>query len=274
VLRERMTPEQVGRRAVAVSLSDIAAMGGEPRYALVSLLLPPAVEVRWVDRLYDGLAWEAGRWAVTLAGGNISRTSGPLAIDVLTLGEVESSYVLRRTGARPGDALLVSGDLGRAAAGLHLLRSGHAGSLVDAYVTPTPRLAAARAIARSGLAHAMLDLSDGLASDLQRLGEESGVGALVEARQLPISVEVREAATSLGLGVLALAISGGEDFELLVAAPPEHVEALSAAVRVTGIPLTRIGEVRPPQEGIAIRHEDGAVRPLRDGWDHFPGRPA
>lgn len=269
-LRDRMTPEQVGRRALAVNLSDIAAMGGRPTFALVSLLLPAALEVAWLERMYDGLLAEARRWDLHLAGGNITSTPGPVAIDVTVLGEVEPDRVLRRSGARPGDLLLVTGSLGRAAAGLRLLRAGTpAGPLVEAYCTPTPRVREGRALAATGRVRAALDLSDGLGSDVHRMAEESGVGAVIDAASLPIDGAVREAAERLGEDPLSLALFGGEDYELLLAAAPGDAEAISTALAPIGTPLTAIGEVRPAAAGVRVRMPDGAERPLAGGWDHF-----
>ncbi len=271
-LSDRMTPEQIGRRAIAVNVSDIAAMGGKPTYALLSLLLPASLEAGWVEALYDGVRDEAARWEMTVVGGNISRTSGPVSVDVTVLGEVEASLALRRIGARPGDALLVTGDLGRAAAGLRLLRRGARHPLVAAYCTPTPRVREGQALAQTRRVHAAMDLSDGLSSDLHRLGEESGVGARIDAAALPISADVRAAAATLGIDPLDLALHGGEDFELLVAMPKDDVEAVTAAVRATGSSLSVVGEVRPREEGVTMRLSDGSVRPLAGGWDHFTQR--
>ncbi len=268
-LRERMSPQQIGRRAVAVNVSDIAAMGGQPRFALISLLLPGDLDVAWIDGLYEGIVEETARWTMQVAGGNISSTPGPLTVDVTVLGEVEEGLALLRRGARPGDVLLVTGDLGRSAAGLRLLQRGEPGPLVEAYRTPSPRVREGRALARSRRVHAAMDLSDGLASDLHRLGEESRTGALIDAGLLPISEDVRAAAALLKLDPVDLAVYGGEDFELLIAAGGDDAEVLRQSLRETGTPLTVVGEVRPEGDGIMLHTADGAVQPLAGGWDHF-----
>jgi thiamine-monophosphate kinase len=273
-LRERMVPQQVGRRAIAVNVSDIAAMGGLPRFALVSLLVPADLSVAWIEALYDGIRQETVRWEMQVVGGNISGTPGPLTLDVAVLGEVETGCALTRRGARPGDPLFVTGDLGRAAVGLHLLRRGESGSLVDAYCTPVPRVGEGRALLRSRLVHAAMDLSDGLGSDLYRLCEESQVGAVIEVAALPISGEVRAAAATVGLDPVGLALFGGEDFELVVAAASNDAGTLQRVVAEVGTPLTVIGEVRPAGEGVTVHLPDGSKRPLAGGWDHFPGRHA
>ncbi len=271
-LRDLMTPQQIGHRAIAVNVSDIAAMGGRPRYALVSLLLVPSLDVGWVEALYDGVREEANRWGVTVAGGNVSSTPGPLVVDVTVLGEVEEDLVLVRSGARPGDILLVTGDLGRAGVGLQLLRRGTPHPLAAAYCTPTPRVGEGQALARTRRVHAAMDLSDGVGSDVYRICEESGVGARVDAAALPISSEVRSAATALGIDPLYCALRGGEDFELLVAAPADAVGPLTEAVATVGTPLTVIGEVRAKEEGVVLRLPDGSTQPLAGGWDHFARR--
>lgn len=270
-LGARMSPQQVGRRAIAVNVSDIAAMGGTPRFALVSLLLPSDLDVAWIDALYDGIVAETARWQMQVAGGNMSRTPGPMTVDVTLLGEVESSRALTRRGARPGDVLLVTGELGRAAAGLELLRRGGHGPLVDAYCTPTPRVREGRALLATRRVRAAMDLSDGLGSDLHRLCEESAVGAIVDAAALPISAEVRAAAAVVGRNPLDLALFGGEDFELLVAASPDDAGLVQEAVRAVGTPLVMIGRVRPQEDGIAAVFPDGSTRGLAGGWDHFAG---
>ncbi len=271
-LRQWMSPRQIGRRAIAVNVSDIAAMGGRPRFALISLLLPNDRDIVWMDGLYEGIREEAARWGMEVVGGNISSTTGPLIVDVIVLGEVDEGLVLRRRGARPEDVLLVTGDLGRSAAGLRLLQQGGRGPLVEAYCTPSPRIREGEALARSGRVHAAMDLSDGLASDLHRLGEESGVGAVIDAALLPISDDVYAAAASLELDPVGLAVSGGEDFELLIAAARDDVDGLVRLLGEIGTPLTVIGEVRPAGEGIRVRSADGSLRSLAGGWDHFAPR--
>jgi thiamine-monophosphate kinase len=271
-LRDLMTPQQIGRRAIAVNVSDIAAMGGVPRYALLSLLLQPSIEVGWIEALYDGVREEAARWEMRVAGGNISRTPGPLVVDVAVLGEAQEDQILRRSGARPGDALMVTGDLGRASAGLLLLQKRMPHPLVAAYCTPTPRVREGQALAQTQRVHAAMDLSDGLGSDVYRICEESRVGAAIDAAALPISSDVRSAAAALGVDPLGLALYGGEDFELLIAVPTDAVEILAAVSRGVGTALTVIGAVREKSDGVTLRLPDGSARLLAGGWDHFARR--
>lgn len=277
-LRERITPYQLGRRAAAINISDIAAMGGRPRHMLVSLGLPPDTEVTFVERLYEGLCEEAGRFEATVVGGNMAVSRQVLFVDIFLLGEVEPSCLLLRSGARPGDVLLVTGSLGTAAAGLAVTldpdRTCDASDLAEvkaAFLTPTPRVAEGRAIAQSGGVTAMMDVSDGLAGDVGHICQASGVGVRILAERLPISPATRAVAEAAGKDPVELALYGGEDYELLFTAPPERVEELVEAVRAaTGTPVTAIGEMVAPSSGRCLVHGDGRSEPLEPrSWDHF-----
>ncbi|MFQ5896151.1 MAG: thiamine-phosphate kinase, partial [Nitrospinota bacterium] len=280
--RELTSAYDLGRKALAVNVSDVAAMGGEPRYAIVSLGLPPETETSWVEDLYRGLGDEAALWGAAIVGGNISRSGATRAegqsfVDVFLLGEAPREELLTRAGARPGDELLVTGTLGDAAAGLFLLHHPEVSpseegreTLLSAHRRPRPRVREARAVARSGLASAMIDISDGLASDLRHLCEASGVGAEVREESLPLSPALRAAAERAGLAPLEWALGGGEDYELLLAAPPHAVGALQRAVReAKGVPLTAIGRVREPESGLSLLGPNGRRELSPLGWDHM-----
>jgi thiamine-monophosphate kinase len=255
----------LGRRALAVNLSDIAAMGGIPRFALVSLALPEKTPKARVERLFEGLRDEGNRYGVSIVGGNITSTPGPLAIDVTLLGRVPRDEVLLRSGARPGDLLVVSGTLGQRAA--QRLLHDRVPSAPPPGV-PEPRIGLGRALAAAGLAHAAIDISDGVGSDLHHLASRSGVGALVEGARLPISGETQRAAGRLWLDPLQLALFGGEDYELLLAIPPDR---LDAAIDAAGaVPLRAIGQVTARGAGVVLQSPNGESRPLEArGWKHF-----
>jgi len=270
-----MRPADVGWRALAVNLSDIAAMGGTPRYALVSLLVRPDTAVRVVEGIYRGLAASARASRVIVVGGNVSRSPGGVIVDVTLLGE--SRRVLGRAGARPGDGLWITGAVGKAAAGLFLasrpdVRVRGGAALRAAYRRPTPRLAAGRALARTGVVTAALDTSDGTAGDLLHLAEASRVGVLLDEARLPIPPGLTAAAAAAGRDPMAWALSGGEDYELLFAARPSFARAASRVARAAGVPITRIGDIVPPEAGRWIVGRGGRPRPLvAAGWDHLAG---
>ncbi|MSP13686.1 MAG: thiamine-phosphate kinase [Chloroflexi bacterium] len=295
-LRHRISPQQLGRRSLAINLSDIAASGGYPEYALVSLALPADTEVTWVDNLYQGLAQEATPYGVAIVGGNMARSPHDIYVDVFVLGRVPSRHLLLRSGARVGDRVLVTGSLGDAAAGLVLLledeerkEKGQDQSvatvvrdlsaedqewLMSRLYTPTPRLRESAVIAPTGLATAMIDLSDGLSSDIGHICERSGVGVRLWAGRLPISRATREVARSMGKNSWDLALDGGEDYELCFTAPPEAAEYLIATVyRETGTSVSIVGEILPATQGRRLVLEEGHEAPLdARGWEHFGRR--
>ncbi|MBI1800560.1 MAG: thiamine-phosphate kinase [Chloroflexi bacterium] len=274
----KAAPDQIGRKALAVNLSDIAAMGGTPTYALVSLGLPADLDVEFVDALYRGLNAEAARFGVSIVGGNLS-SAEQLFVDVTLLGEVEPEHLLLRSNAKPDDVVMVTGDLGAAAVGLDLLQAERAPNLLPAMreavlqaaLTPTPRVKEGQIIARSGLASAMIDISDGLAADLGHICDESRVSVRVFAEPLPIANSTVEAAVAVGRDPLDPALHGGEDYELLVTAPRANAKALIALVQSqTGTPLTIIGDIIPPNEARTFIRGNGRMIPLHArGWNHF-----
>ena len=275
-IKARIGPEQLGRRAAAVNLSDVAAMGGHPTHALVSLALPADTEVEWVERLYDGLRDGFAEHGAAVIGGNLSGSSTEIVIDVTLHGEVDESALLRRSGARPGDAVLVTGDLGAARAGLLALDACLTGESADAaaraHLLPTARVAEGLAIAASGLATAAIDVSDGFAADLGHLCEASGTGARIFADRVPVSPAARDVAADLGFDPLQAALRGGEDYELIVTCAAHDADALTEAVRrATGTPLTAVGEI-DEAPGLRLVDLGGNERRLDGtGWDHFAG---
>jgi thiamine-monophosphate kinase len=270
------TAEDVGWRAVAVNLSDIAAMGGTPRFILISLALPPATSVDCVEKIYRGIAEISAAHGVVVAGGNLSSTPGPLLIDVTALGD--ASRALTRAGARPGDRVWVTGTVGKAAAGRFLAQRADVwvpgrAALVAAYCRPIPRVDAGRILGRIPDLSAMIDTSDGTASDLLHLAEASGVGVRIDADRLPAAPGLAEAAHEAGWDPAAWTLAGGEDYELLfTAAATFDAQAPGLAARLN-VPLTPVGEILPASEGRWIFDGGGTRRPLAaEGWDHFQGR--
>ncbi len=281
--RQSSRPDLLGHKALAVSLSDIAAMGARPRWALLSLGLPNDVwDSSFTDDFYAGFLQLAKRYGVTLIGGDISRTPEKIVIDSIVIGECASGREVLRAGAAPGDQIFVTGFLGDAAAGLRLLERGaHLSSsdsessheqqsinhLLLRQLQPEPRVGWGLLIGEQQLASAMIDISDGLSSDLNHLCTESGVGALVEASRIPIDPLVTELSGRRALDPLMLALHGGEDFELLFTVHPDNVSKLPR--RVDGVSLTRIGEITVASEGIRISEGQRTWKLEPGGWEHF-----
>jgi len=276
--RDRMSAHDLGRRAAAVNLSDIASMGGAPTFALVSLSLPPDFPLSDFDDLFRGIGDQFRAFSAKVVGGNLASTAGGLVLDITLLGEVAPNQILTRSGARPGDRICVTGSLGASAAGLRAIeRFGEAAEtffpeLVRAHRLPSPRVLEGQEIARSGIATAMIDVSDGLAADLLHLCDASRVGAVVHMERVPVCRELLPAAERLGESPEILALSGGEDYELLFTARagPETDETLRQIADACGVALTIIGETVPKEEGTWIVHPDGRRTPLTaQGWNHF-----
>lgn len=261
-----MEPEELGHKALAINLSDIAAMAATPRYALVSLSLPVASE-GIVEPLYIGMKRLAAAHAVDIVGGNFSRGT-EIVIDVTLLGECASAPALR-SGARPGDLVVTTGTLGASAAGLlALTRWGRAArdrhpEPVRAHLLPEPRLETARALAATGRLTALVDVSDGFAADLHHVAERSRVGFRIREDKLPLAAGTLRAAAELGADPVALALGGGEDYQLVATLRPEAMDRLPADTTI-------VGEVTAPESGVRLLRADGREVPLAPlGWDHF-----
>jgi thiamine-monophosphate kinase len=272
--RRFVPADAIGHRALAVNLSDLAAMGASPRAALLSLALPPALNVTTLDELLDGMLALAATHHVTLIGGNITRTPGPLTLDVTAIGSVRPRRVLTRAGARPGDEVYVTGTLGEAAVGLRKLQSfqstvgGPADACVTRYLRPEPRVRAGMLLGRNRAASSCMDVSDGLADSVRQVAEASRVGITLDASAIPITAEVRDAQSRAGHDPLDPALSGGDDYELFFTVRPSHRGRLRAVCQQLGdLPITRIGVVTR-ERTVQIRDEQG-LRTLPTGYEHF-----
>jgi len=268
-------PELLGRKAVSVNVSDIAAMGGTPRFALLSLAAPVSFGLETLDCFLQGFMGALADYRVTLIGGDTVRSDQGLVLSVTVLGEVDKQQVVYRSGARPGDQIWVSGFLGQAAAGLEICRQRQAAlhqacpELVAAHLDPLPEMALGPALARSGLVTAMIDMSDGLASDLAHVCAESGVGAVVRAKELPVSETTRQTALTLGLDPLRLAIAGGEDYRLLFTAAPAASERIQElAGHAAYGQLFKVGEIVDGR-GVVLSADGQNKRIDFQGYDHF-----
>jgi len=272
--------EQLGWKALAVNLSDIAAMGGEPRYALLSLGWPPRRDRSQALSLADGLARAAREFGAAIIGGDTVASPVGLTLTVTLTGVVPAGQMVRRSGARPGDLVYVTGVLGEAAAGLEVLKRGLAldrdlrEALVEAHLAPRPQLKAGRLLAREGLATAMIDVSDGVATDLSHLCQASSVGARIEAAAVPVSPRLKAAAPRLGLDPLRLALTGGEDYQLLFTSPPQAAPSLALAFSRAGLaPPRALGEITAAP-GVLLVTAAGEQDISWQGYDHFRLDPA
>ena len=272
-----LTPmDAVGGKLLAVNLSDLAAMGAVPRYALLSLALPDTLRVSDVDALLDGLLTLAARFRTALVGGNITRANGPLYLDVTAVGSVRRRRVLTRAGALPGDDLYVSGEVGGAAAGLSWMREGMPdqppGVAMEEcrhrYLSPEPRVQLGMQLGRNRAARACIDLSDGLADGIRQLSQAGGIGARVDATLIPIAPGARHWSETHDADPVLAAMTAGEDYELLFAAPPSMRRRVAAARRLAGkLAVTRIGEMT--KEPALVLARDGNTAEFPAGYEHF-----
>lgn len=258
-------PADVGYKAVSVNVSDLAAMGAEPRWILLTLCAPPQTSEEVLRGIYEGIAEGCGTYGTELVGGD-TVSADRLVLAVTALGEVEGDP-LRRAGAKVGDVLAVTGPLGRAAAGVNLLLSKDpkkaspedALACFDAHRRPVAHVAEGLAL-RNAAVHAAMDLSDGIASDVRRLAEASCVGAEIDIERLPVAPEARRIAEARGWDVERMVLGGGEDYELLVALPRERLDD-------TGVDLIEVGTV--VDEGVWLVRKDQKEPLDVEGWDHF-----
>jgi thiamine-monophosphate kinase len=281
----------LGRKALTVNLSDIAAMAGLPRHATVSLCLPGDLTVGFVDELYGGLLERGAEAGVGLVGGNLSATSGPVVVDVALVGQADR--MLLRSGAHPGDLAVVTGTLGAAAAGLKLLAQGArlgsdgqlestglwssasataVGHCLRVQLDPAPPLAFARAIAEQGLAHAGMDLSDGLSGDLLELCVESGVSAQLDPSAVPLDPHAAGLERAQGRDPLALGLHGGEDYQQLLAVSKDDIEAVRDIASLWELPVAVVGEFAPGPPALWLRSGERLLPLVPLSHEHFVAR--
>ena len=274
-LREFIRPLDLGRRAMAINISDIGAMGGTPLYALLSLGLRSDTTVRDVEEMYQGFIEELRPFGASVIGGNITKTDHCPFIDVTLIGEAEKDKVMLRSTARVGDAILVTGYPGQAAAGLRMLLEGKEGMedhpLVRAYNRPNHRAREGYAIGRSGFATSMIDISDGLLGDLGHICEESGVGAELFKEKLPVSGHMINMPQWRGIDIYELIMGDSDDYELIVTCPPENIDKIRDLIAgVSDVPIIEVGSITESTKGIRLVSRDGTKKEIRpSGWDHF-----
>lgn len=272
-LLEKIPPYKLGRKSIAVNLSDIAAMGGTPTEALVSIAIPDSLEVGYLDALYQGMKSIAREFDLNVLGGDTSRAPANLVISVAMLGEAKEEEVLYRSGARPGDLIFTTGCLGSSAAGLDavLEMRTYPGveELVEAHYNPQPHVAAGRLIAGSKAAHALIDVSDGVAADLGHICMESGVGAVIDEEKIPTNSLFRAYCEHFHLDFRQLSLYQGEDYVLLGTVTEDAAPKIEQVLRSAGFQFLPIGTI-VSGSGLRLKQSNGSVRQIAGrGWQHF-----
>jgi thiamine-monophosphate kinase len=267
-----ISPKALARKAVAVSVSDIGAMGGIPKFILASLGFPKSEDENLIDELIKGFRASEEEFGVRLIGGNLS-SSDKLFLDVTVLGEVEPENIVRRSGAAPGDIIFVSGTLGDSALGMSALVQGEESEtgayLINRHITPTPRLKLGRLVAEKKLATSMIDVSDGLLLDLERITVQQGTGAEIEIGKIPVSREYDELVSAYSEERHEYALSGGEDYELLFTTSPRNRGEIESVSEILGLQITEIGHVTKESELRVIDDRGEEIRLKRRGFVHF-----
>jgi thiamine-monophosphate kinase len=266
-------PEFVAKKLLRRNLSDLAAMGATPRYYLLTSALPVSRDDEWVRRFAEGLGEDQHRFGVALLGGDSTSTSGPASLTLTAIGQIAAGREIRRDGAEPGDRVWVSGTVGDAFLGLKVLRGDyaelapeHRAALAARFQLPDPRTELGPRLA--GIAHAMIDVSDGLIADLGHICETSGCAATVALAKVPFSTAALTILADAWVAPEAL-VTGGDDYELLFAAPPEADAEILSLSQSLGLPITEIGEI-VAGEGVRLVDAEGAEIPVAaGGWRHF-----
>ncbi len=262
-------PGLVARKLLRVNLSDLAAMGATPKAYLVGLAVPKGTSDSWIRGFADGLAEDQAAFSITLIGGDTVSTEGPLTVSLTAMGEVPAAMALRRAGAKPGDGVFVSGTIGDGALGLAALQVSFDGAgaayLIDRYHLPRPRLELAEPL--RGIAHATIDVSDGLIADLGHICDVSGVGAKIEAARVPLS-PAAQAAVAADPVLMDLILTGGDDYELLFTADKADVGRIAALSTDLALPLTMVGQVIAGAGVIALNSDGEAMVFESTGWQH------
>lgn len=268
--RSLCDPVTLGRKSLSVNLSDIAAMGGEPRYFLLSMAIPSGLSLEFIDDFMDGMLSRAEEFGVSLIGGDTCSSREGLVICVTIMGEQHPEKIIRRKGARPGDLIFVTGTLGDSALGLTMLKEGKRGEpATDKHLDPFPRVREGIALAEAGIPTAMIDISDGLLADLGHILECSGTGAQLELEKIPLSPFFLEKCRPLSRESYSMALAGGEDYELLFTAPASRQREISALFERLGTPVTAIGAITAGEK-LSVMAGDGSEYGIDSrGFNHF-----
>jgi thiamine-monophosphate kinase len=275
-LKAKMTPYQLGWKSIAVNLSDIAAMGGRPLVLLISLAIPPETDVELIQDFYKGMKAICEQYEVAITGGDTSASPDKLVINISLIGDAKEKEVLYRSGAGSGDSIYLTGNVGDSFAGLKILKKEISSpkSIENHFITihnePKPLIETGMTIAASGLATAMIDVSDGLVSDLGHICKESGVGAMLFRNKIPLSSELKLLASHEKFNPLKLSLSGGEDYQLLITVPNGNIKDFEIVGKNKGLlPLYPIGKI-VEGKGITMVNDDGSLKEIDiKGFNHF-----
>ena len=274
-------PELLGRKALSVNISDIAAMGGTPHLAVIALGIPKTLPVRFLDGFYKGINQICLEHNIELAGGDTTRSPSHLFINITIVGEAAKDRLVTRTGARPGDKIFVTGTPGESALGFKLLSSPrkkwkgavkHRKKMIAAHLDPVPRIAESQMLINSrAKITSMIDISDGLVQDLQHILKAANAGAVLKEEWLPKSPELDRLTSLNNLKIMDYILAGGEDYELLFTLKPEDVRKITSRFKHAKTPVTQIGEVTAHPEKVVLLNRDGKSRSLDKllGFDHF-----
>lgn len=254
-------PEQIGKKAIESNVSDIAAMGGFPRYALISLSLPKNTDLKFVENLYNGINKSSKKYNIHIVGGNLTH-SNEIMITVSLIGFVEKKFLCLRESAKKDDLICVSGDLGRSKAGLELLKNGKTGKSIFYYLNPMSRLKLARFLAKNKI-NAMEDVSDGLATEVFNICKESNKGAIIFKEKIPLRKSTIEDGKKVNLNPIDYALYGGEDFELVFSINRKYFESLNCKEKISVV-----GQIKDKKEGIFLMDKN-KKKDLGLGFDHF-----
>ena len=254
------TPQQIGMKAIEHNASDIASMGGIPKFALVSLALPNDIDVDFADKLYSGINHKSKKYRINIVGGNITH-SKEIVVSVALIGFVEKKYLALRSGAKIGDLIFCSGNVGSSSVGLELLRNNLKGKSIKKHLEPKCRLDLARKLVKVGI-NSMIDISDGVASEVKHICNESNVGAVIYADKIPISKDTIIDSKKLNKNPFDFALYGGEDFELIFIANKNKLQQFKK------YDVTAIGEIVDKKYGIKIIRNKKEIK-LKKGFDHF-----
>ena len=269
------TAQSIGAKALAVNLSDIAACGGTPKQAFVSIAVPDCFDVIWLEDLYRGISELAAEFEVDILGGDTTRSLADMVINILVIGLTKNNETIFRNRAQPGDIMAISGHIGYSAAGLELLRNSSNSSapiytpLINAHLKPKPHVKVGRILARSQACNAAIDISDGLSSDLGHVCKQSGLGATIFEEMLPLSEALTQAALELSADPMEWILNGGEDYVLLAAIRSEEFAKVKLAVTEAGADLIEIGRFVSGSEMKLIKKSGMVFDIVPKGWDHF-----